>query len=277
MKKLLSIALLASLGFSAGLTVIPYGSYISYSHSTKNYGSLAGIYASSYNFPLKSEVDGQFLNLEYKKGTPNYNQKDLTFIESYYFNGNYKIRAGVHNIFITQANNPNHYQKVLFGGVLYYKYLKYNTGVDYYYSFYKNLDVQQISPKIGFNFGNYYAPNGAFYAEVKLNYINIFDKSLTKTNLNKNYLNTDLKLVNKKGFLTTTLQASLGTNMYKVGNNGFTVYNLGEKYENSFGIDFSYKIDKNGSVEVGYTNSKFKENNKNAYSNTYTASFALKF
>jgi len=276
MKKLLSIALLASLGFSADFTVMPYGSYINYSNSTKDYGYLGGVYASSYKFPFKTEIDGEFLKLKYKDGNPNYYQKDLTFVEHYYFGENYEIHGGIHNIFITQANNPDHYQKVLFGGVEYYKYLKCNTGVDYYYSFYRNFHVQQITPKIGFNFGNYYSPEGSFYAQAKVNYIHISDKIKAATAKN-NYWNTDLKFSNFKGPWTTTLKASLGKNAYKVENGGFVVYNLGEEYKYSGGIDISYALNKTSALKVGYSRSKFEENNKNAYSNVYVASYSLNF
>ena len=292
MKKLLSIALLASLGFSAGFTVMPYGSYINYSNSTKDYGSLGGIYTSIYKFPFKTEIDGEFLKLKYKNGTsdyyqkdlklkykngtPDYYQKDLTFAEHYYIGNNYEIHGGIHNIFINQANNPNHYQKVFFGGVLYYKYLKYNTGIDYYYSDYRGFNVQQITPKIGFRFGNYYSFEGSFYTQAQVNYIHISDKVKAGAS-DDNYWNTDLKLVNSKGPWATTLKVSLGDNAYKVANGGFVVYNLGEKYKYSAGLDISYYINKKSSVKVGYTRSKFEENNKNAYSNVYLASYALSF
>ncbi len=276
MKKLLSIALLASLGFSAGFTVMPYGSYIDYSNSTKDYGYLGGVYASSYKFPFKTEIDGDFLKLKYKDGNPNYYQKDLTFVEHYYFGKNYEIHGGIHNIFISQSGNSNHYQKVLFGGILYYKYLKYNTGVDYYYSFYRNFHVQQITPKIGFNFGNYYSPEGSFYAQAKVNYIHISDK--IKAGIPKdNYWNTDLKFSNSKGPWTTTLKASIGKNAYKIANGGFVVYNLGEEYKYSGGIDISYALNKTSALKVGYSRSKFEENNKNAYSNVFVASYISSF
>jgi len=277
MKKLLSIALLATFGFSAKITLMPYGSYIDYSNSVKDYGELGGVYGSIMTSPLKTEIDGEFLKLKYKDNTPNYYQRDLTFVEHYYFGNNYEIHGGVHNIFITQANNPDHYQKVLFGGVEYYKYLKCNTGIDYYYSDYRNFNVNQITPKFGFDFGNYYSPAGSFYAEAKINYIKISDETKAGTPTD-HYLNTDLKLANYKGPWTTTINVSLGKNAYKVANGGFVVYNLGEEYKYSYGIDVNYALSKQNSVKVGFTRSRFDESgNNDCYSNVFLASFVTSF
>ena len=276
MKRLLSIALLASFGFSAGFTIMPYGSYIDYSGSLKDSAKLGGIYASYFKSPFKIETDGEFTKIKYNSSISNYYQRDLTLIGHYYIGYNYEIHAGVHNIFISQINNPDHYQKVLFGGVEYYKYLKYNTGVDYYYSDYRGFNVKQITPKVGFNFGNYYSNIGSFYAQVKVNYINISDKNKAASKDDK-YLNTDLKLSNYQGPWTTTLKTSLGKNSYKVDDNGFVVYNLGEEYKYSYGIDMNYALSKKNSIKAGFTRSKFEENNKDGYSNTFLLSFATSF
>jgi len=275
MKKLLSIAALASLSFSATV-VMPYGSYIDYSKSTKDYGKLGGIYASFNKLPFKMEVDGEFLKLKYKNNTPNYYQRDLTFIGHYYFGENYEIHGGIHNISISQADNPDHYQKVLFGGILYYKYSKCNAGVDVFYSDYRGFDVKQLTPKVGFNFGNYYSNTGSFYAEMKVNYIKISNKESANAN-KEHYINTDLSLTNYQGPWSTTLKASLGKNAYKVANNGFVVYNLGEEYKYSYGIDVSYALSKKNALKVGFNRSKFEENGDDGYSNTFLASFITSF
>ncbi len=277
MKKFLSIALLASLGFSAEFTLMPYGSYIDYSGSVKNDAKLGGIYLSYFNSPFKLETDGEFLKINYNEGIANYYQRDLTFIGHYYIGDNYEVHAGIHNIFITQANNPDHYQKVLFGGVLYYKYLKYDTGIDYYYSDYNGFDVKQVTPKLGFYFGNYYSNMGSFYAEAKVNYINISDKTKAGTP-DDNYWNTDLKLSNSQGPWTTTLKASLGKYAYKVADGGFVVYNLGDEYKYSYGVDVNYALSKQNSIKVGFTRSKFDESdNDDCYSNVFLVSFATSF
>ena len=279
MKKVLSIALLASLGFSLGINIMPYGGYIDYSSKAlKDKSVVGGVYLSYFKSPFKLELDAEATKITYKDeyNIPDWNQRDLTAVFHYYKGYNWDFKAGVHNIFIDQDGNDDNYDKVLFGGILYYKYLKYNLGVDYYYSDYDNFHVSQVSPKFGFNFGNSYSSIGSFYAEAKINYIKISNKDIAGTPKN-HYVNTDVKLQNFKGKWMTEIKGSFGKNAYKVANGGFVVYNLGNEYKYSAGVDVNYYLNKTTSFKIGYTKSKYEVNNDNAYANIYTLSLSKSF
>jgi len=278
MKKLLSISALVSLGFSATV-VMPYGSYINYSsHASKDKAVIGGIYMSYLKSPFKFELDPETTHITYKGTTQNWNQKDLTAVFHYYKGYNWNFKAGIHSMFIDQNGNNDSYDKVLFGGILYYKYLKYNTGIDYYYSDYDHYNMKQLTPKIGFYFGNYYSDNGSFYTELKINYIRVSNQINANTN-KSHYLNEDFKLSNFKGNWTTTLKISLGKNAYKVANGGFVVYNTGEEYKHSYGIDINYALSKKENIKVGFSRSTFDENGniKNNYANAFSISFLTSF
>ena len=278
MKKLLSIAALITLGFSY-TTISPYGSFIHYSDKTvKDKAYDGGVYLSCFKSPFKIEIDGEYLDLKYKNSSNinDYLEKDLTLIGNYFIGFNYKIKAGIRNMYINQKYNNDSYDKVLIAGILYYKYLKYNMGIDYYYSTYDGFHVNQITPHFGINFGNYYSNIGSFYLNTSINFIKISDKVVANTP-DDSYINTDISLTNYKGPWATTIKTSLGKNTYKVANGGFVVYNLGEEYHYSYGLDISYKINKKSSLKIGFNRSKFEENNKNAFSNVYVASFTYNF
>lgn len=277
MKKILSVVLLTTIGFAANVNVVPYGGFIGYSKNTvKDKAYLGGLYAGYFNFPYKVEIDGEFLQIKYNDSTPDYYERDLTFVGSYFMGSNYKVKLGIRNMFIDQKNNSDDYDKAFIGGVLYYKYMKYNIGVDYYYSTYDNFHVNQITPHFGFNFGDYYSDEGSFYFNADINIIKISDQYIAGTK-DDTYVNTDLMLSNFKGPWTTTLKASLGKFAYKVAKGGYVVYNLGEEYHYSFGVDVNYKINKKSALTLGYSRSRFEENDKKAYSNVYTASFSYNF
>ena len=281
MKKLLSIALIASLGFSANLTIMPYGSYIDYTkNSVKDEAFDGGVYASCFKWPFKVELDGEYLKINYRNSTfiPNYYEKDLTFVGHYFIGNHYQIKLGIRNMFIDQKYNSDDYDKVLIGGVSYYKYLKYNVGIDYYYSTYDGFHVSQITPKAGVYFGNYYSYMGSFYLNGDVNFINVSDKKAAGTK-NNGYVNGDISLTNYQGPWATTIKGSIGVNTYKVANGGFVVYNLGEEYHYSYGLDVSYRLNKRSSFKIGYDRSKFKNTttNKKAFSNVYVASFTYSF
>jgi len=279
MKKLLSLAVLVSLGFAAEITFMPYGSYIDYSSSAlKDKGVVGGAYISYFNSPFKLELDGEATKITYKDkyNIPDWDQRDLTAVFHYYEGYNWDFKVGIHNIFIDQDNNDEHYDKVLMGGILYYQYLKYNAGVDYYYSDYYGFHVNQITPKVGFNFGNYYSSMGSFYAEAKLNYIKISDQNNAGVSTD-HYVNTDLKLQNYQGKWMTELDGSFGRNAYKVANGGFVVYNLGEEYKYSVGVNVNYYFNKTTSFKVGFTRSKYDVDSNDAYSNIYLISLSKSF
>jgi len=274
MKKLLSIALLASLGFSATV-VMPYGSYVNYSNkAAKNKAVIGGMYLSYFKSPFKLEIDPEATKITYKDNTPDWNQRDLTGVFHYYIGYNWDFKVGMHNIFVNQDGTSDKYDKVLFGGIKYYKYLKYNMGMDYYYSTYDGFHVNQITPKIGFNFGNYYSEAGSFYAEAKLNYIKISESNVANKD---NYTDVDLKLQNYQGYWMTELFASLGKNSYKVANDGFVVYNTGGEYKYNAGINLNYYLSKTLSVKVGFSRAKYTTNNTDVFSNTYEASISQSF
>ena len=275
MRKIFSIVALASLGFSANIAVMPYGAYVNYSDKAlKDDAVVGGIYVSCFNSPFKFELDAESTKITYKNTIPDWNQKDLTGVAHYYIGNNWDVKVGMHNIFIDQDNNPDNYDRVFFGGILYYKYLKYNTGLDYYYSQYDHFHVNQVTAKAGVNFGNYYSAVGSFYTEARVNYIKISGNSGAKKD---DYTNVDLKLQNYQGRWMTELYGNVGKNAYKVARDGFVIYNLGEEYKYSAGLDINYYIDKTMSLKVGFSRSKYEINNKNAYSNAYTVSFVKSF
>jgi hypothetical protein len=254
---------------------MPYGSYIDYSSNTlKDKARLGGIYASYYKWPVKIEMDGKILKIDYKDDIPDWNQRDFTLKGNYYYKTNWLFNAGIHNIWTKQYENEYHYDKVIFGGIDYYKYLKYNVGVDYYYSNYKGFDVSQVTPKVGFNFGNYYSKIGSFYLEGKYNHIHISKENIAPDDT---YNNFDLKLQNFKGPWTTTLKTTFGKFAYKVANDGFVVYNTGDEYKYGYGVSVNYVFKRVNSINFSFERDKFDSNNQEAFSNIYIISFSRSF
>jgi len=279
MKKLLSIALLATLGFSANITVIPYGSYINYSNKAlKDNGTTGGAYISCFKFPFKLEIDAGFTNISYKSkyNIPDWNQKDLTAVAHFYQGANWDIKAGIHNIYVDQDNNPDSYDKVLFGGILYYEYGKYNIGADYYRSYYDNdFHVNQYTLKAGFTFGDKDDSEGLFYTELKMNFIHLSKKTYTNKD---NYSNAEIKVQNFKDNLVSEIHGSIGKNAYKVANDGFAVYNLGEEYKYTAGAKITYIVNNTMSVGIGFDTGKYTTStDQDAYSNIYSLFFSKKF
>jgi hypothetical protein len=139
---------------------------------------------------------------------------------------------------------------------MYYQYLKYNVAADVYFSDYDSLNVYQVSPKAGYSFGDYNSAAGSFYAEIKLNYIKLSNSEAAPKD---SYVNTDFVLKNFNGSWTNTLKASVGKTSYKVDNDGFVVYNLGEEYKNMYSFSVGKKLHNNDYVEVKFGYADFEE------------------
>jgi hypothetical protein len=272
MKKILSVSLILCAAFASN--IMPYGAYLKYSSKAyKDKGYLFGVYGNYSLNPYKIEFDAEHTVIKYKQFTelPDWKQTDFTLVGHFYQSDCYEYKAGIHNIWSKQTGDE--YDKVYILGALYYQYLKYNTGVDFYYSDYKGFDVSQFSPKIGFDFGKYYSETGSFYAELKYNYIHVQNNAAPKSD----YSNFDLKLQNFKGPWTTTLNVSMGKNAYKVEDNGFVVYNLGDEYKSSYGLKINYAVDKQDNIEIGCSRSKYNNGVSDAYSYIYTVSYSKAF
>lgn len=289
---MLIASVIATFGFSATYTAVPYLGYISYSKkSQKDYGIIGGVYGSCYFKHFKIEADAEHTYLSYKSyskyikytklasdkvfyNNNDYKQSDLTAIFHMYIKNKLAFKIGTHSLFIDQKNNNDKYDSVFIAGIQYYRYLKCNAGVDFYKSSYDGYNVKQYSPYVGFNFGNYYSQNGSFYLKGQVDFIHISDKAVTGR---QNYRNYEISLSNYIKNWTTTIKADFGKNAYRVANGGFSVYNLSEEYKNSFGINVKYGIDKKSALSAGLTYSNFEENGINADSMVYLLSYTRAF
>ena len=220
-------------------------------------------------------VGGMYI--DYKNGAPQdyYRQFDLTLMANYYYQNNWTIKGGVHNIWSKTDTSSTNYDPVFKLGLQYYEYLKYNIEGDLYVSTYDDFNVYQVTLKYGENFKVSEFPNQSFYAEFGINQIHI-DKSGYAPK--RNYTNADLKFAVYDAKFNAALKASLGKNAYKVDQDGWVVYNLGEEYKYSVGAEFTYYLDKRSSLRVGYTRSKFNENTPtDSYANTFLLAYFIGF
>jgi len=273
MKKLLLAGMLSVSAMAAtSYTTSLYGGYIDYSGTTtKDEGSVNGIYLSLFNSPFKIEMDVEETNIDYKYNISDLTQGDYTILAHYYQGYNLDYKMGIHYIDSTDEETDGGIIYTL--GILYYKTYAYNYGVDIHYSDYSNLDtspkILQFIPKAGFNFGNYYSAIGSFYAEMKYYYIQNLDTD-------KSYSSGSFELSNYNGKFTTTIGFWSGERIYAVDNGGFIVNNLSSKQTRGIKFSESYKINKLSSIKYEYSNTEFKENG-DAKSNVHLLSYNYSF
>jgi len=281
MKKSFYMFLSAASLLSAGplsVSLLPYGAFLNYGGDTaKEDGYVGGLYASIFYSPNKLELSAEQTHITYNDGSPALNQTDMTAIYTYYQGYHLACKAGIHHLIGDDDATDGGIVGIL--GVTWYDYLKYDTGVDLYYSRYDNSDpsltIWQIRPHAGYHFGNYYSADGSFYLEGEYNYIGIEDARLH--GLKDSYHSGGLSLSNYKGPWTTTVKGWTGKKVYAVDNGGFTVYNLGEEYKAGAGISVDYAVNPKTHFKIQYDYSKFEQNGNEAYSSTVAAIFGYTF
>jgi len=251
---------------------LPYVGMINYlKDTTKEKGYVEGLYFSIFDFPFKTEMDVEQTSIIYKDDTPDLYQGDFTLMVNYYTGNNLAYKTGIHYIDSTDLETDGGMVFAL--GALYYKMYEYNYGLDLYYSYYSNVEtapkIFQITPKAGFNFGNYYSFLGSFYLEAKVDYIENLDTSDT-------YFSNSVKISNYKGKFTTTFSYWNGERVYAVENGGFVVNNLNELQTGGIKFSENYKISKSISLKFTYAKTKFKDIG-DAESDLYLLSYSYSF
>lgn len=244
---------------SVNYHIMPYAEYLSYSgETTKDIGSIGGVYISNIARTYKTEIDIKYTNISIKNDT-DYKQAEFSLLLNYIpYQINYIM--GMHYI----KNNTEYTDNgiVLITGVIKttnsYKYGSY-----LYYSNYSNAndtspDFIQLSPQIGFNIGNSPYVWNRFYVEARFDY--------TKTLINKDendlkssYSSGELSFSAYNGPFSTSAGVWFGKRNFIVRNKGLVVDNINQNQTGGVKIAENYQIDKFSSITLGYEYTNFDD------------------
>ena len=275
MKKIvLSIALLGSLAMAqTNYTFIPYGEVSTYSGDTdKDYGTSAGIYFSGQENSYETIIGVEGKRVVYKNESLNddISQTDITGMLKLNVIDNFNAKIGIHHIVSTDDLTDG--GNTFIGGInLNSNSLNFDLNV--YYTNYDNLvslDITQLSPEIGVNFGN-----NSF--KIKGDFINIENND--KVGLKDNYSSTEVTFKNQTGIFGTTLSGWLGKRIFAVSNNGFTVNNISDEEKGGVYISENIQLDNFSSLEIGYSYTKLEgiKSGDNASKNSVNIAYSYKF
>jgi len=241
--------------------VYSYG--LSYNNSIlKDNGYVFGIYGSmGLGYASSLEAAYEYTHIKYKANNPDLNQNDVTVVFTNYSIPETKLRAGFH--YITSDDDYTDEGYTIIASVGKYKMYVWDANLDMYYTHYKNyvlpdnskgLDVYQLSPNVGFGWGN---PNtsGRFYFKTIATYIRHSDD----VGFGKDFVSLEERVTYILGPLAVTGSIWLGERSFMVDNGGFTVFNLKEKYKNGYGIKATYILSKNLSISGAIRKQQFEE------------------
>jgi len=279
MKKAIAMsAILCGALFGAkNMVLMPYASYVDYDDSTRNSMYIFGIYGAKGDGKRGIEWALDYAYIDYnKKAEMDYHRQfDATLMGSYEYSPTWVLKGGIHNIWSKKDRGSTNYDPVLKLGLMHYTYGKNVMEGDIYLSSYDDFDVYQLRLRYGEYFRVPEFAAKTFYFETALNQIHISDEGYAPDD---NYTNIDLKLDIIEPKWSVGLFASLGKAAYKVGQEGWIVYNLGEEYQYILRGEYRYRLDKRTTLKVGLVHSEFDEMgysgaNSNALTFAYIKAF----
>jgi hypothetical protein len=253
-----------------GADVLLYYAPIDYSEeSFRKDGKTMGIYGayrSASGYVWEGAVENT--HLRYPAGS-DLDQTDITLALTRHRQSSHAYRFGFHAISSDDDNTDKGF--TLFAG--YNRYHPYDDsfGGSLYYTHYPNIDlhVWQAVPSVGKYLGNPII-TGTFFIQAKLNLIAIDGNQDDNT-----YFSAEGEMSWTYGSLNLNLGAWGGTQICAVRNDGFSVYNLPEKYSGGVKFKTGYALTDNTSLNLGVALDKMSEDTSGADVDVITYNLSL--
>lgn len=135
----------------------------------------------------------------------------------------------------------------------------FTLGTNLSYSHYSNTYVKsviQVSPYIGFSFGDYKSLMGNFYTKI------IFDSISPDSNvggIKKDYSTYALSITHNKNNFQTLFEYWFKDHIFALHDDGLTIQNYEEVYENSLSLSVLYKFSYNMSFQLSYIKKDYRD------------------
>lgn len=243
-------------------TVLPYFVQLNYDKdvkkSTKDTGTISGVYVSSGDLSYLLEADFAKTNISYKdKTTTKYSQTNSSLFYSHY-RPKFMAKIGVHTINTndTSLGNGSIYALII-NGYHWKKYDKHTYGIELFASEYeKKVSLMQYSPH--YIHSQAIDINTRNNIELKVNYITTNDYITTSANVKSwtsfEFANT---LYYKKWALL--LKAYGGEMKTGVKDSGSTVFNNKDLLKTGYTTKINYFMSPSSNISIGYSSNSYRE------------------
>ncbi len=234
-------------------------------------GTTTGLYAaysSTSGYVFEGAVEKT--QIDYKFGT-DLDQTDITLAFTNNSQGNHSYRLGLHGISTDDKNTDK--ALTAFAGYRYYHPYDDYYEASLYYTGYpdNNTDKQvwQIVPKIGKYLGDPIT-TGTFLLQSKLN--------LIARETGSSYFSAEAEIYWYYGDVSLNVGVWKGSQLYAVRNDGFIVYNQGDKHTGGQKFEAGYALTDNFSLKAGISQEQITETTGNEVDfSVYTLSLGFTF
>jgi len=265
-KVLLSTLLLTGTLFAEVTTLLPYAAKLNYdsspTKSTKDNGTIAGMYFSYGNLDYLFELDYAKTNIKYKNtAASDLSQDDITVAYSLYAE-KYFFKLGLHHVNTTDVDLGDGNTVILtFGENRWDGYDKYSYAIETFYSTYKDgfddlnvaksIGILQVSPS--FTFSKAINLNTRNNFHIQANWINTSDY------LKNNYYSYEVQdtLYYKSFFVNAKFYG--GQMISGVKDGGNTVFNTKDVLKSGYGMKVGYYFTPSSLISLGYEVNNYRE------------------
>ncbi len=182
-----------------------------------------------------------------------FTQQDLTLVYSNYSLKNWKFRTGLHYLSTPDADSDG--SLALIGGIGYFRPYYYNIDLDGYYLMMPNQTVMQLSPRVGYLFGDYFS-YGSFQIRLGADLIRHEDATVFE---DSDFYSGIGELYYYKGKLTASFKVDYGLQYLGLKNNGFLLMYAEERFTASYVAGIEYGISKRSTLMSSVTYRSFNE------------------
>ena len=253
-----------------------YYAYLDY-HGTasKDYAHSAGLYTSlGFGTAHLFEAEADYIHKFYR-GFPLLQQWDTTVAYANFSIPRVKLRFGGH--YVASQDPFTDQGWVAFGGAAYYLPGRWEAGVDGYFSqypkFQDHLEAIQLVPHFGLTLWR--GANHAWNNGLRGYWIHLNRDFLG----GRDFFSLEDRLSLSWRRWTFAAFGWAGEQVFAVRNDGFALYNLGEKHEAGYGAEVRYDFTDHFAIMVRASREHFRDlaATPNATSDLYLAMLTLKF
>jgi len=256
-------------------STVYYGWMNYHDTAAKDHSQVLGLYASlAYGPEHLVEAEEDYLNKFYR-GFTSLHQWDTTVTYANLSLPHLKLRLGGHYV---DSDDPYTDQGwVAFAGVEYYVATRWAAGVDAYFTdypkFQNKLEVGQLTPHLDLTLWR--GAHHTWYNDLRGYWIHLNHEFDGRQDL---FSLEDRLSLNWRRW-TVSLYGWAGEQLFAVRNDGFALFNLGERHQAGYGLELRYALSTHLALALRASREEFRDlaTTPHASSDMYLAMLSLQF
>lgn len=259
LNSIITILITLTVSVHADSYIIPFYGATNYTDSKKDSSTNYGLYYQSQNF--KAMVERKDIEFRSDNNLTNFTQTNMALGYNYELSNTLDLYAALHYISSSRNSFDGAYALLIGAKKQFNSFL---LGLNYSYSYYdQNIvdTVGQVTPYIGFSYGDYKSLMGSYYIKITGDYIYLDEKTLSS-----DYIVAGISITQNKGSFQNSISYFGGDHIFALRNDGMSMQNLLEIYDSSISISSKYNFSDTTALQLSFIRKDFIEYKETAKS-----------